>query len=59
MQDTQVKDAVDQVRSATQQLHKALSDAAAKRTGARAWRAQNSGEVVSSPVAQSPVTAET
>ena len=34
MQDTQVKDAVDQVRSATQQLHKAISDAATKRGGA-------------------------
>ena len=34
MQDTQVKDAVDQVRSATQQLHRAISDAAAKRGGA-------------------------
>jgi hypothetical protein len=34
MKDTQVKDAVDQVRSATQQLHKAISDAAAKRGGA-------------------------
>jgi len=34
MQDTQVKDAIDQVRSATQQLHKAISDAAAKRGGA-------------------------
>ena len=34
MQDTQVKDAVDQVRSATQKLHKAISDAAAKRGGA-------------------------
>ena len=34
MQDTQVKDAVDHVRSATQQLHKAISDAAAKRGGA-------------------------
>ena len=34
MQDTQVKDAVDQVRSATQQLHKAISDAASKRGGA-------------------------
>ena len=34
MQDTQVKDAVDQVRSATQQLHKAISDAAAKKGGA-------------------------
>jgi hypothetical protein len=34
MQDTQVKDTVDQVRSATQQLHKAISDAAAKRGGA-------------------------
>ncbi len=30
MQDTQVKDAVDQVRSATQQLHRAISDAAAE-----------------------------
>src|SRR5258706_11766095 len=34
MPDTQVKNAVDQVRSATQQLHKAISDAAAKRGGA-------------------------
>jgi hypothetical protein len=34
MQDTQVKDAVDQVRTAAQQLHKAISDAAAKRGGA-------------------------
>ena len=34
MPDTQVKDAVDKVRSATQQLHKAISDAAAKRGGA-------------------------
>src|SRR5258708_25695426 len=34
MQDTQVKDAIDQVRSATQQLHKTISDAAAKRGGA-------------------------
>ena len=34
MPDTEVKDAVDQVRSATQQLHKAISDAAAKRGGA-------------------------
>jgi hypothetical protein len=34
MPDTQVKDAIDQVRSATQQLHKAISDAAAKRGGA-------------------------
>jgi len=34
MPDTQVKDAVDQARSATQQLHKAISDAAAKRGGA-------------------------
>jgi hypothetical protein len=34
MQDTQVKDAVGQVRSATQQLHKAISDAAARRGGA-------------------------
>jgi hypothetical protein len=34
MPDTKVKDAVDQVRSATHQLHKAISDAAAKRGGA-------------------------
>jgi hypothetical protein len=34
MPDTKVKDAVDQVRVATQELHKALSDAAAKRGGA-------------------------
>jgi hypothetical protein len=34
MQETQVKDAVDQVRAATQQLHKTISDAAAKRGGA-------------------------
>lgn len=34
MQDTQVKNAIDQVRSATQQLHKAITDAAAKRGGA-------------------------
>jgi hypothetical protein len=31
MPETKVKDAVDQVRAATQQLHKAISDAAAKR----------------------------
>ena len=34
MPDPEVRDAVDQVRSATQQLHKAISDAAAKRGGA-------------------------
>jgi len=34
MPDTQVKDAVDHVRAATQELHKAISDAAAKRGGA-------------------------
>ena len=34
MPDTQVKDAVDHVRTATQELHKAISDAAAKRGGA-------------------------
>jgi len=34
MPDTEIKDAIDQVRSATQQLHKAISDAAAKRGGA-------------------------
>ena len=34
MQDTQVKDAVDQARTAAQELHKAISDAAAKRGGA-------------------------
>ena len=34
MPNTEVTDAVDQVRSATQQLHKAISDAAAKRGGA-------------------------
>ena len=34
MPDPKVRDAVDQVRSATQQLHKAISDAAAKRGGA-------------------------
>src|ERR1700746_1627631 len=34
MPDTQVKTAVDQVRAATQELHKAISDAAAKRGGA-------------------------
>ena len=31
MQDTQVKDAVDHARTAAQELHKAISDAAAKR----------------------------
>jgi len=34
MPDTQVKDAVDHVRAATQELYKAISDAAAKRGGA-------------------------
>ena len=34
MPNIEVTDAVDQVRSATQQLHKAISDAAAKRGGA-------------------------
>ena len=34
MQDTKVKDAVDQVRVAAQELHKAISDAAAKTGGA-------------------------
>jgi hypothetical protein len=34
MPDTQVKDAVEKVRAATQELHKAISDAAAKRGGA-------------------------
>ena len=34
MQDTQVKDAVDKARAAAQELHKAISDAAAKRGGA-------------------------
>jgi len=34
MQDTQVKDAVDKARAAAQGLHKAISDAAAKRGGA-------------------------
>jgi hypothetical protein len=34
MPDTQVKDAIDQVRAAAQELHKAISDAAAKRGGA-------------------------
>jgi uncharacterized protein YqgV (UPF0045/DUF77 family) len=34
MPDTKVKDAVDHVRAATQELHKAISDAAAKRGGA-------------------------
>ena len=32
--DTNIKDALDQVRAATQELHGALSDAAAKRGGA-------------------------
>ena len=34
MPDTLVKDAVDHVRAAAQELHKAISDAAAKRGGA-------------------------
>jgi len=34
MPDTKVKDAVDQVRAAAQELHKAISDAAAKSGGA-------------------------
>jgi hypothetical protein len=34
MQDTQVKDAVDKARATAQELHKAISDAAAKRGGA-------------------------
>ena len=34
MQDTKVKDAVDQVRVAAQDLHKAITDAAAKTGGA-------------------------
>jgi len=34
MPDPEVRDAVDQVRSATLRLHKAISDAAAKRGGA-------------------------
>ena len=34
MPETQVKDAVDHVRAAAQELHKAISDAAAKRGGA-------------------------
>ena len=34
MQDTKVKDAVDQVRVAAQELYKAISDAAAKTGGA-------------------------
>ena len=34
MQDTKVKDAVDQVRASAQELHKAISDAAAKTGGA-------------------------
>jgi hypothetical protein len=34
MQDTKVKDAVDQVRVSAQDLHKAISDAAAKTGGA-------------------------
>jgi hypothetical protein len=36
MPDTKVKDAIDNVRAATQGLHKAISDAAAKRGGAAA-----------------------
>ena len=34
MQDTKVKDAVDKARTSAQELHKAISDAAAKRGGA-------------------------
>ena len=34
MQDTEVKDAVDQVRAAAQELHKAISDAAERTGGA-------------------------
>jgi len=34
MPDTQVKDAVDKARAAAQELHRAISDAAAKRGGA-------------------------
>ena len=34
MPDTQVKDAVDKARAAAQELHKAISDAAARRGGA-------------------------
>jgi hypothetical protein len=34
MQDTKVNDSVDQVRAAAQELHKAISDAAARRGGA-------------------------
>lgn len=34
MPETQVKDAIDQVRAAAQDLHKAISDAAAKSGGA-------------------------
>jgi hypothetical protein len=34
MQDTKAKDAVDKARAAAQELHKAISDAAAKRGGA-------------------------
>jgi hypothetical protein len=34
MPETQVKDAVDHVRASAQELHKAISDAAAKRGGA-------------------------
>ena len=34
MPDTQVKDAVDKARAAAQDLHRAISDAAAKRGGA-------------------------
>jgi len=34
MQDTQAKDAVDHARTAAQELHKAISDAAAKHGGA-------------------------
>jgi hypothetical protein len=34
MQDSKVKDAVDKARASAQELHKAISDAAAKRGGA-------------------------
>ncbi|HUL10657.1 MAG TPA: hypothetical protein VLU73_00575 [Methylococcaceae bacterium] len=34
MMDTKVKDALDHIRASTQELHKAISDAAAKRGGA-------------------------
>src|SRR5215471_16746663 len=34
MMDNKVKDALDQARAASQELHRAISDAAAKRSGA-------------------------